>query len=361
MWTQTHPEWYSPPGIPDPPGIPLPDPPGIPVVLPVEPPTAVTFPTLTLPFLTLNPKVYEYAALFSVISATFPLHFLSQAPVPFALPLLATVKVNSQVQVFLPTLTDSSSKVSPPALSKDRPITSCWVITICISTMGTHSHPSFEPIWPIVLSSERTKGMVIGAGQTGMLSIGQAPSHSGQTFRKPGAQSPPPYPPPGIPDPDPVGIPVHPEPDPGMPVHPEPVGMPVNPEPDPEPVGSTVAVPDPDPKGMVVAVVEPPTAVTFPTLTLPFLTLNPKVYEYAALFSVISATFPLHFLSQAPVPFALPLPATVKVKSQVQVFLPTFTLSPVKVSARIAGTRRRMPNEITEALMVKEPLVDLPH
>merc|ERR1719458_1300442 len=240
-----------------------------------------------------------------------------------------------------------------------------------------HSHPSFEPIWPIVLSSERTKGMVIGAGQTGMLSIGQAPSHSGQTFRKPGAQSPPPYPPPGIPDPDPVGIPVHPEPDPGMPVHPEPVGMPVNPEPDPgmvgmpvipdpdpgmpvpEPVGSTVAVPDPDPKGMVVAVVEPPTAVTFPTLTLPFLTLNPKVYEYAALFSVISATFPLHFLSQAPVPFALPLPATVKVKSQVQVFLPTFTLSPVKVSARMAGTRRRMPNEITEALMVKEPMVDL--
>merc|ERR1719331_3325248 len=355
------------------------------VVAVVEPPTAVTFPTLTLPFLTLNPKVYAYSLPFSVISLTFPLHFLSQAPVPLALPLLATVKVKSQVQVFLPTLTDSSSKVSPPALSKDRPITSCWVITICISTMGTHSHPSFEPIWPIVLSSERTKGMVIGAGQTGMLSIGQAPSHSGQTFRKPGAQSPPPYPPPGIPDPDPVGIPVHPEPDPGMPVHPEPdpgmVGMPVIPDPDPgmpvpdpEPVGmpvipepdpgmpvpdpdpgSTVAVPDPEPKGMVVAVVEPPTAVTFPTLTLPFLTLNPKVYEYAALFSVISATFPLHFLSQAPVPFALPLPATVKVKVQVQVFLPTFTLSPVKVSARMAGTRRRMPNEITEALMVKEP------
>merc|ERR1719331_3192462 len=322
------------------------------VVAVVEPPTAVTFPTLTLPFLTLNPKVYAYSLPFSVISATFPLHFLSQDPVPFALPLLATVKVKSQVQVFLPTLTDSSSKVSPPALSKDRPITSCWVITICISTMGTHSHPSFEPIWPIVLSSERTKGMVIGAGQTGMLSIGQAPSYSGQTFRKPGAQSPPPYPPPGIPDPDP-GMPVHPEPDPGM------VGMPVIPDPDPGmPVpdpdpGSTVAVPDPEPKGMVVAV-EPPTAVTFPTLTLPFLTLNPKVYEYAALFSVISATFPLHFLSQAPVPFALPLPATVKVKSQVQVFLPTFTLSPVKVSARIAGTRRRMPNEITEALMVKE-------
>merc|ERR1719339_343849 len=142
--------------------------------------------------------------------------------------------------------------------------------------------------------------MVMGAGQTGMLSIGQAPSHSGQTFRKPGAQSPPPYPPPGIPDPDPVGMPVHPEPV-GMPVNPEPdpgmVGMPVIPEPDP---GSTVAVPDPDPKGMVVAVVEPPTAVTFPTLILPF-----------------------------------------------------FTLSPVKVSARMAGTRRRMPNEITEALMVK--------
>ena len=116
---------------------------------------------------------------------------------------------------------------------------------------------------------------------------------------------------PGIPDPEP-GMPV---PDPG------------NPDPDP---GSAVAVPDP--KGMVVAVVEPPTAVTFPTLTLPFLTLNPKVYEYAALFSVISATFPLHFLSQAPVPFALPLPAMVKVKSQVQVFLPTFTLSPEKVS-----------------------------
>merc|ERR1712110_110059 len=51
----------DPPGIPlpEPPGIP--DPPGIPVVLPVEPPTAVTFPTLTLPFLTLNPKVYAYS------------------------------------------------------------------------------------------------------------------------------------------------------------------------------------------------------------------------------------------------------------------------------------------------------------
>jgi len=83
-----------------------------------------------------------------------------------------------------------------------------------------------------------------------------------------------------------VGIPVHPEPDPGMPVHPEPVGIPVHPEPDPgmpdpDPgmVGRAVAVPDPDPKGMVVSPVEPATAVTFPTLTLPFLTLNPKVYE----------------------------------------------------------------------------------
>merc|ERR1719222_1186630 len=115
--------------------------------------------------------------------------------------------------------------------------------------MGTHSHPSLEPIWPTILSSERTKGMVIGAGQMGMLSIGQAPSISGQTFRKPGA------------------IPVHPEPDPGMP------------DPDPGMVGRAVAVPDPDPKGMVVSPVEPATAVTFPTLTLPFLTLNPKVYE----------------------------------------------------------------------------------
>ena len=137
---------------------------------PVEPPTASTLPTLTLPFLTLNPKVYEYVALFSVVSLTFPLHFLSQDPVPLALPLLATVKVKSQVQVFLPTLIFSSSKVSSLALSNDRPITSCWVITICISTSGTHSHPSLEPIWPIILSSERTKGMVIGAGQTAMLS-----------------------------------------------------------------------------------------------------------------------------------------------------------------------------------------------
>merc|ERR1712088_870245 len=109
-----------------------------------------------------------------------------------------------------------------------------------------------------------------------MLSIGQAPSHSGQTFRKPGAQSPAPYPPPGMPvhpEPDPgmVGMPVIPEPDPGMP-EPDPGN------PDPVPVGSAVAVPDPDPKGMVVSV-EPATAVTFPTLTLPFLTLNPKVYE----------------------------------------------------------------------------------
>jgi len=230
--------------------------------------------------------------------------------VPLALPLLATVKVKSQVQVFFPTLTDSSVKVSSLALSNDRPV-SCWVFIhhICINTMGTHSHPSSEPIWLIILSSERTMGMVIGAGQAGMLSIGQVPSHSGQTFRNPGAQSPP-YPPPGMPDPDPgmpvhpepdPGIPVHPEPDPGMPVHPEPdpgipvhpepdPGIPVHPEPDPgmpEPdpgipdpdpgmVGSAVAVPDP-PTGMVVAVVEPATASTFPTLTLPFLTLNPKV------------------------------------------------------------------------------------
>ena len=55
-----------------------------------------------------------------------------------------------------------------------------------------------------------------------------------------------------------------------------------------------------------------------------------------ALFSVISLTFPLHFLSQAPVPLALPLLVTVKVKSQVQVFFPTFTLSPVKVSYKYA-------------------------
>merc|ERR1719458_323243 len=165
----------------------------------------------------------------------------------------------------------------------------------------------------------------------------------------------PPDPEPGYPDPEPVGYPslgmwtqTHPEwySPPGIP---DPPGIPL-----PEPPGI------PDPPGIpVVLPVEPPTAVTFPTLTLPFLTLNPKVYAYSYPFSVISATFPLHFLSQAPVPFALPLPATVKVKSQVQVFLPTFTLSPVKVSARIAGTRRRMPNEITEALMVKEPMVDL--
>ena len=127
-----------------------------------------------------------------------------------------------------------------------------------------------------------------------------------------------------------VGIPVHPEPDPepGM------VGMPVpdgNPDPDPGPVGRAVAVPDPEPKGMVVPV-EASTAVTLPTLTLPFLTLNPKVYEYVALFSVIDLTFPLHFLSQAPVPLALPLPATVNSKSQVQVFFPTLTDSSSKVS-----------------------------
>ena len=103
---------------------------------------------------------------------TAPLHFLSQLPVPFTF-LPFTTKVKEQVQVFLPTLTDSSSKVSPPALSKDLPITSCWVITICISTMGTHSQPSSEPIWPIILSSERPMGMVMGAGQTGMLSMGQ--------------------------------------------------------------------------------------------------------------------------------------------------------------------------------------------
>merc|ERR1719376_1544432 len=99
-----------------------------------------------------------------------------------------------------------------------------------------HSHPSEEPIWPTILSSERPNGMVIGAGQTGMLSIGQAPSISGQTFKKPAAHSLP-SPPPGMPEPDP-GMP---EPDPGMP------------DPDPGMVGSAVTVPDPPDPPMVVA------------------------------------------------------------------------------------------------------------
>merc|ERR1719239_456298 len=96
-----------------------------------------------------------------------------------------------------------------------------------------------------------------------MLSIGQAPSISGQTFRKPGAHSLP-YPPPGIPEPpgipDPPGMP---EPDPGMP-EPDP-GMP---DPDPCMVGSAVTVPDPPDPPMVVAPAS--STVAFWIFPLPF-------------------------------------------------------------------------------------------
>ena len=249
IWTQTHPVWlYPPPGILEPPGIP-------------EPPTAVTFPIFTLPLFTPNPNLKLKSSLFSVNCLTYPLHFLSQVPTAFFTLLPAMVKLNLQVQVFLPTLTLSSSKTSTPLVSALIP-TICWVITICMRTMGTHSHPSLEPIWPTILSSDRPMGIVMGAGQTGMLSMGHAPSISGQTFKNPGAHSP--YPPPGMPDPDPVGgiggIPEPPGPVGGIPdpEPPGPVGMPVpgNPDPDPGTV-AMVGIPVPDPPiGMVVAPAE---------------------------------------------------------------------------------------------------------
>merc|ERR1719318_1979034 len=192
IWTQTHPEWpypdpeppepppEEPPGIPEPPAPPDPEPPEPP---PEEPPTAVTFPIFTLPFFTPNPNVKLQSSLFSDNFLTFPLHFLSQVPRAFFTLLPAIVKLNEQMQVFLPTLTLSSSKTSTPLVS-------ALIPTICMRTMGTHSHPSLEPIWPTILSSDRPMGIVIGAGQTGMLSIGHAPSISGQTFKNPGAHSP---------------------------------------------------------------------------------------------------------------------------------------------------------------------------
>merc|ERR1719447_2765936 len=106
-----------------------------------------------------------------------------------------------------------------------------------------------------------------------------------------------------------------------------------------------VGIPVPDPPiGMVVAPA---------SSTVAFWILPPP--------SSTSLAAPLHFLSQLTRLFftLTRSPFKTKVKLQVQVFFPTFTLSPVKESARMAGTKRRKPNEISEVLMVEEPQVDL--
>merc|ERR1719412_686272 len=123
----------------------------------------------------------------------------------------------------------------------------------------------------------------------------------------------------GMPDPDPVG---------GMGGMPDPDPVPGNPETEPGMVG--IPVPDPpDPKGMVVAPAS--STVAFWSLPFPFL-------SHA---TMLDLTLTLS-------------PFKTKVKSHVQVFLPTFTFSPAKESARMVGTRSKMPNEIAEVLMVEE-------
>merc|ERR1719154_873036 len=133
----------DPSGIPDPPGIPDPDPPDPPDPPPLPPaPASEHFPAIleTLPFLTAKLIVKSPSPTFFAP----PEHFLSQDPLPPALPRLQ-VRSKLHVHDFFPTLIFSSSKVSS-AISRERPASCPMIsgaaITICIRTRGTHSQPS---------------------------------------------------------------------------------------------------------------------------------------------------------------------------------------------------------------------------
>merc|ERR1719186_1242011 len=128
---------------------------------------------------------------------------------------------------------------------------------------------------------------------------------------------------------------------------PDPVGS--GPGPDPDPVGSGTG-PDPDPVGSGPGPdpvpVEATSAAHFEMVPLPFFTFKTKLKTPSS-----SLAAPEHFLSH----FAVPLqeaPSASKLKEQVQVFLPTFTFSFLKFSARVALASSSTSSEIKLVLMV---------
>merc|ERR1719186_474095 len=133
------------------------------------------------------------------------------------------------------------------------------------------------------------------------------------------------------PDPDPVGSGTGPDPDPvggGTGPDPDPVGS--GSGPDPDPVGSGIgSCPDPDPVPVVAT-----SAAHFEMVPLPFFTFKTKLKNPSS-----SLAAPEHFLSHLAVPLQ-EAPSASKLKEQVQVFLPTFTFSFLKFSARAALASR---------------------
>jgi len=143
------------------------------------------------------------------------------------------------------------------------------------------------------------------------------------------------------PDPDPVGSGTGPDPDPvGTGSGPDPVGS--GSGPDPDPVGSgTGSCPDPDPVPVVAT-----SAAHFEMVPLPFFTFKTKLKNPSS-----SLAAPEHFLSHLAVPLQ-EAPSASKLKEQVQVFLPTFTFSFLKFSARAALASSTTSSEIKLVLMV---------
>merc|ERR1719427_583717 len=143
------------------------------------------------------------------------------------------------------------------------------------------------------------------------------------------------------PDPDPVGSGTGPDPDPvDTGSGPDPVGS--GSGPDPDPVGSgTGSCPDPVP---VVAT----SAVHFEMVPLPFFTFKTKLKTPSS-----SLAAPEHFLSHLAVPLQ-EAPSASKLKEQVQVFLPTFTFSFLKFSARAEFASSNTSSEIKLVLMVRD-------
>jgi len=143
------------------------------------------------------------------------------------------------------------------------------------------------------------------------------------------------------PDPDAVGSGTGPDPDPvGTGSGPDPVGS--GSGPDPDPVGSgTGSCPDPDPVPVVAT-----SAAHFEMVPLPFFTFKTKLKNPSS-----SLAAPEHFLSHLAVPLQ-EAPSASKLKEQVQVFLPTFTFSFLKFSARAALASSTTSSEIKLVLMV---------
>jgi len=147
------------------------------------------------------------------------------------------------------------------------------------------------------------------------------------------------------PDPDAVGSGTGPDPDPvgsGTGPDPDPVGS--GSGPDPDPVGSgTGSCPDPDPVPVVAT-----SAAHFEMVPLPFFTFKTKLKNPSS-----SLAAPEHFLSHLAVPLQ-EAPSASKLKEQVQVFLPTFTFSFLKFSARAALASSTTSSEIKLVLMVRD-------